>query len=233
MPGVVVRRSVAGAPGVAPSADAAAGAGGSGDSADSDATAVVVGPAGAGSGAGAAGVGAGAGKAPPSVVFAERWREKEARIAALSPFAHLPGWRLMPVIVKAHDDLRQEQFASQLLQQFAHIFRNANVPVWMRPYDILATSADGGLIQAIPDTISVDALKRGDPHFTTLDDWFERHYNFGARGQERVAAARLNFARSMAAYSIVCYILAIKDRHNGNILIDRKGHIMHIDFGFL
>jgi len=50
--------------------------------------------------------------------------------------------------------------------------------------------------------------------------------------KEQFNICRCNFIDSLAAYSIVTYILAVKDRHNGNILIHKDGHIIHIDFGF-
>ncbi len=57
--------------------------------------------------------------------------------------------------------------------------------------DILAVSPDGGLIEAIPDTISIDALKRGDPHFTTLNDFFVRHFGRGRADSPQLKASRV------------------------------------------
>ncbi|KAL3667085.1 hypothetical protein V7S43_008027 [Phytophthora oleae] len=168
---------------------------------------------------------------PPCVIFKERWAEKEHRIQATSPYGKLPGWRLLPVIVKSDDDLRQEQLALQLIHQFANVFEEFKVPVFIRPYDVIAISATSGLVEAISDTISIDSLKRNDREFTTLLDFFTRH--FGDPSTPEFREARANFVSSMAGYAIVCYLLQIKDRHNGNILLDAEGHIIHIDFGFI
>ncbi|CAM9984649.1 unnamed protein product [Scytosiphon promiscuus] len=91
----------------------------------------------------------------------------------------------------------------------------------------MATSPTAGVIEAVPDTVSLDALKRHAPHLA-LQDFFRRH--FGRRGTLR--QARANFVESCAAYSVVCYLLQIKDRHNGNLLLSADGHLIHIDWGF-
>ncbi|CAN0418524.1 unnamed protein product, partial [Ectocarpus sp. 13 AM-2016] len=96
----------------------------------------------------------------PQVLFNELWHDKSNRIRRVSPWAEEPGWRLLPVIVKSNDDLRQEQLASQLLFVMQRILRAEGVGVWLRPYDIVALSADTGLVEAVPDTISLDALRR-------------------------------------------------------------------------
>ena len=80
--------------------------------------------------------------------------------------------------------------------------------------------------------MSIDAIKKKLPSgMSTLKDYFL--YNFGGQKSHLYRQAQENFCQSLAGYSLVCYILQIKDRHNGNIMIDNEGHIIHIDFGFL
>eukprot|EP01132_Coremiostelium_polycephalum_P007579 gene7579-9320_t len=168
---------------------------------------------------------------PLNIVFGENWKDKENRIWKTSQRKSVEGWRLISFIVKSGDDLRQEQLAMQLITQFHRIFQRSNLPLWLRPYLVIATGYDSGLIETVPDSMSVDTLKKKVTAFTTLSDYFIRCY--GDRKSKSFIKAQTNFIESLAAYSLVCYFLQIKDRHNGNILIDTKGHLIHIDYGFI
>ncbi len=158
-----------------------------------------------------------------------------------SPFGSLPGWRLVSVIVKANDDLRQEQFAMQLISMFAAIWADAGLQLQLRPYRILAVTDDAGIIETIPDVLSIHSIKkrmleRGLAKTTSsFYDCFTQLYGgpktAASAGSAELMTAQINFVQSVAAYSLVCYFLQVKDRHNGNILMDRAGRLIHIDYG--
>ena len=47
--------------------------------------------------------------------------------------------------------------------------------------------------------------------------------SFGEPMSESYRAAQAAFLQSLAAYSIFSYVFQLKDRHNGNLLIDNHG----------
>ncbi|KAL3308105.1 Phosphatidylinositol 4-kinase beta, partial [Cichlidogyrus casuarinus] len=166
---------------------------------------------------------------PSAAVLKEPWEVKCARIQASSPWGHLPGWKLTSAIVKVGDDLRQEQMAYQLLRKLQQIWQAEGVNLWLRPLKIVATSADSGLIEPIPDTVSFHQIHRHSK-LSLLNYMIREH---GSLDSSRFLQARQNFMESCAAYCIVGYLFRVKDRHNGNILLDNEGHVIHIDYGFM
>lgn len=103
-------------------------------------------------------------------------------------------------------------------------------------FRILVTSESTGLMETITDAISVHSIKKDAyaklaannsaragylPSFTLYDHFVE---TYGDPGTSSYRKAQDAFMKSLASYSIITYLLQIKDRHNGNILLDKQGH---------
>lgn len=180
---------------------------------------------------------------PSAAIFRETWAVKKARIRASSPYGHLPTWDVFSVIVKTGADLRQEQLAVQLIKEFGRIWQECNSKIWVRYFRILVTSESSGLMETVTDAVSVHSIKKEayartqreneGGKITTYSIYDHFVDTYGDPASAKFNRARDRFIESLAGYSIISYLLQIKDRHNGNILLASDGRIIHIDFGFM
>ncbi|KJH49033.1 phosphatidylinositol 3- and 4-kinase [Dictyocaulus viviparus] len=106
-------------------------------------------------------------------------------------------------IFKVGDDVRQDMLALQLMQLMRNIWTALGLPVCVFPYRVVATSPGCGVIECVPNSKSRDQLGRQTDF--GLYEYFKTTY-----GDESSESFQ------------------VKDRHNGNIMIDLDGHIIHI-----
>jgi phosphatidylinositol 4-kinase len=139
------------------------------------------------------------------------------------------------VIFKVFDDCRQDALALQVIKLLDWSFQRLGIGLFLKPYEVLPSrvgreAAEGGMLEVVPDVISLDEMGRG-LGIPSIYHLFRTRY--GRPDEARFEKARWNLQRSLAAYAVACYTLWIKDRHDGNIMVDGQGHLVHIDFGFL
>lgn len=152
---------------------------------------------------------------PSAAALKEPWPRKVARLREASPYGHLPSWRLLPAIVKCGDDLRQEAMAYQVLATLKEIWEMEQVPLWLKPYRILVTSADSGIIEPILNSVSLHQIKKHS-QVGSLLEYFVHEFGDDEEGDKvesyALQEARQCFVQSLAAYCLVCYFLQVKDR---------------------
>jgi len=141
-----------------------------------------------------------------SMACGESWAAKRARIQAASPDGQRPGWDLLSMIVKSNDDLRQEVCTVQLVELCRDVFAEAGLELWLEPYGIMSTTSSTGLIETLTDALSLDALKKKEG-YVSLAHHFEASYG---HDRARLAQAKRAFITSLAAYSLVCYVIQVR-----------------------
>lgn len=159
--------------------------------------------------------------------FGKPWSMQVEEIKEKSRFRKFSTYGVSSFIFKSNDDLKQELMCIQLIKRCQEIFAESSLDLKLNTYEIMITSENSGIIEVLPNTCSVDQIKKWFNQNFTLKQIFLKV--FGSSFEE----AQMNFIQSLAAYSLICYLFQIKDRHNGNILINNHGHIIHIDFGFI
>jgi phosphatidylinositol 4-kinase len=78
--------------------------------------------------------------------FSESWEDTVTRCRQKSPYGQFESYDIKSYIIKGNDDVRQELMAIQFMKRLHEIYMKAGIQVYLRPYDILITSHNSGII---------------------------------------------------------------------------------------
>ncbi|RXH77633.1 hypothetical protein DVH24_039604 [Malus domestica] len=133
-----------------------------------------------------------------------------------------------------HGSLKKQSFCvAKVMQQFfglVNTFLQNHQDTWkrrlgVRTYKVVPFTPSAGVLEWVNGTLPLGEYLTGRPvmhhffleRFLQPADWFE---------------TRLSYTRSVAASSMVGYIVGLGDRHSMNILIDQMtAEVVHIDLG--
>jgi hypothetical protein len=135
------------------------------------------------------------------------------------------------LIIKKDKDLRKESIISRLMSLLQYKLyqqvgkKSLKTFEHVPTYQILMLTEDIGIIEFVENSIT---LRKINNLGLTL-----QNYILQQNPTEIVDNIKMRFAQSLAISSCLSYILGLGDRHLDNIMINSKGQIFHIDYGYL
>lgn len=141
--------------------------------------------------------------------------------------------RMIKMIIKKDDNLRKEHIVSslisllqnklQLQSQHGRIEHFEEIPT----YHIMMVSENIGIIEFVEKSRTLREI--------SMDGYSLQNYILDqeCNKEEPVFIIKRRFLQSLAISSCLSYILGLGDRHLDNIMMNEKGQLFHIDYGYL
>jgi len=128
---------------------------------------------------------------------------------------------------KHGDDVRQDQLVLQMINLMDHLLKQVNLDFKFTAYKVLACSKNDGMLEFVADSKTIQSILK---EYNSKIDLYLRSQ---CKTEDEYAVVLDNYIKSCAGYATVTYLLAVGDRHLENLLIDKQGHLFHVDFGFI
>lgn len=152
------------------------------------------------------------------------------------------------VIYKNGDDLRMDQLIIQMISLMDHLMKQIKLDLHLTIYEVRAYSSDDGIMEFVDNSTTLQDIEERYSSKGGLAGYFRDltlQQNSGGDSQVKDSNPLSevdineidplilnNYIQSLAGYCVITYILGIGDRHLENLMLDNKGKIFHIDFGF-
>jgi len=150
----------------------------------------------------------------------------------------------MNLMFKYGDDLRRDNLVLQFFKLMDKLWLQNDKDLQMVAYNVLETGYQIGYIEFVDNAIEIEKIHKrklcGRGPLSKLSIYDYISYCLVEPPDPKDQLIHLNqldqyydaFRKSLAGQCVATYVLAIKDRHSGNIMLEKPtGRIFHIDFG--
>ena len=137
---------------------------------------------------------------------------KSALYPALLEFdvANVPDTKYK-VIIKTGDDLRQDQLVIMFIKLFERILKRGALDLNLKPYPILATSQDTGLVEFVEGSMPISQIL--SKYNNSVLSFFKSVAPQEGAKYDVDPNVLQTYIRSCAGYCVITYLIGVGDRH--------------------